>query len=33
MIAGVSLSNAYFRLHEGSIKSPQIVEFLKALVK
>jgi len=33
MIAGISLSNAYFRLHEGSIKSPQIVEFLKALVK
>jgi transposase len=33
MIAGVSLSSAYFRLHEGSIKSPQIVEFLKALVK
>jgi len=33
MIAGVTLSNAYFRLHEGSIKSPQIVEFLTALVK
>lgn len=33
MIAGVSRSNVYFRLHEGSIKSPQIVEFLKALVK
>lgn len=33
MIAGVSLTSAYFRLHEGSIKSPQIVEFLKALVK
>jgi transposase len=33
MIAGLSLTNAYFRLHEGSIKSAQIVEFLKALVK
>lgn len=33
MIAGVSLSNAYFRLHEGTIKSEQVVEFLKALVK
>lgn len=31
MIAGVSLTNAYFRLHEGSIKSAQIVEFLQAL--
>jgi len=33
MIAGVSLSNAYFRLHEGAIKSEQIVAFLKALIK
>lgn len=33
MIAGVSLTNVYFRLHPGTIKSPQIVEFLKALVK
>lgn len=33
MVDGVSLSNATFRLHEGSIKSPRIVEFLKALVK
>lgn len=33
MIAGVTISNAFFRLHEGTIKSPQIVEFLKALVK
>lgn len=31
MIAGVSFTNAYFRLHEGSIKSAQIVEFLQAL--
>ncbi|TXF11865.1 hypothetical protein FR698_08805 [Pelomicrobium methylotrophicum] len=29
MIAGVSFTNAYFRLHEGSIKGPQIVEFLR----
>jgi hypothetical protein len=33
MIAGVSLSDAYFRLHEGAIKSEQIVAFLKALIK
>lgn len=33
MIAGVSFTNAFFRLHEGTIKSPQIVEFLKALMK
>lgn len=33
MIAGVSSANAYFRLHEGTIKSRQIVDFLKALVK
>lgn len=33
MIAGVSFTNAYFRLHEGAIRSTQIVEFLKALVK
>jgi len=32
MIAGVSVTNAYFRLHRGTIKAPQIVEFLKALV-
>lgn len=33
MIAGVSLGNACFGLHEGSIKNPQIVEFLKALAR
>ena len=32
MIAGVTIRNAYFRLHPGSIKAPQIVAFLKALV-
>ena len=32
MIAGVSFTNAYFRLHPGTIKAPQIVAFLKALV-
>lgn len=32
MIAGVSFSNVYFRLHPGTIKAPQIVAFLKALV-
>ncbi|TXF13602.1 IS630 family transposase [Pelomicrobium methylotrophicum] len=33
MIAGVSFTNAYFRLHEGSIKSAQIVDFLEELVR
>lgn len=33
MIAGMSFSNTYFRLHEGAIKSEQIVAFLKALIK
>lgn len=33
MIAGVSFTNAYFRLHAGTIKSPQIVGFLKALAR
>jgi transposase len=33
MIAGVSKTSAYFRLHEGAIKSEQIVAFLKALIE
>lgn len=32
MIAGVSFTNTWFRLHPGTIKAPQIVAFLKALV-
>jgi transposase len=31
VIAGISCWRFYFRLHSGSIRSPQIVEFLKAL--
>jgi len=31
VIAGISAWRFYFRLFNGSIKSPQIVEFLKAL--
>jgi transposase len=31
MIAGLTRSNCVFRLHEGSIKKEQVVEFLKAL--
>ena len=31
VIAGISYCRFYFRLFNGSIKSPQIVEFLKAL--
>lgn len=33
IIAGLSRMSCYFRMHDGSIKSPQIVEFLKALAK
>lgn len=33
MIAGVSADKAYFRLHEGAIRSEQVVDFLKALLK
>jgi transposase len=31
LIAGISLWNFYFRIHAGSIKSAQVVEFLRAL--
>lgn len=31
LIAGLSLKQCMFRLHEGTIRSAQIVEFLKAL--
>lgn len=31
LIAGISLWNFYFRIHAGSIKSPQVVEFLRVL--
>jgi hypothetical protein len=31
VIAGPSRANCLFRLHEGSIKKEQIVEFFKAL--
>jgi transposase len=30
-IAGITLWNCYFRLFEGSIKSPQVIEFLNHL--
>ncbi len=30
-IAGLSLTDCLFRLHEGAIRSPQIVQFLRAL--
>lgn len=31
LIAGLSLWRFYFRIHAGSIKSPQVVEFLRGL--
>ena len=31
LIAGVTIANFYFRFFHGSIKAPQLVEFLKAL--
>ena len=33
IIAGLSRVSCYFRMHDGSVNSPQIVEFLKALMK
>ncbi len=32
-IAGLTFWNFYFRLYPGAVKSPQVVEFLKALVR
>ena len=33
LIAGVTVANFYFRFFQGAIKSPQLVEFLKALTR
>jgi hypothetical protein len=33
MIAGLTIAHCVFRLHEGAIRSAQVVEFLKALRK
>lgn len=33
LIAGVTIANFYFRFFHGSIKAPQLVEFLKALAR
>jgi transposase len=33
MIAGMSFTSALFRWHEGTIKSAQLVEFLKTLLR
>ena len=32
-IAGVTLWNFYFRLYAGSVKGPQVVDFLQALLR
>ena len=32
-MAGLTTWNFYFRLYPGSVKSPQVVDFLKALVR
>lgn len=32
-VAGITSWNFYFRLYPGSVKSPQVVEFLQALVR
>ena len=32
VIAGITLWNFYFQIHAGSIKSPQVIDFLKALL-
>ena len=31
--AGITFSNFYFRLYEGTIKSPEVVDFLQALLR
>jgi len=31
--AGITFFNFYFRLYEGTIKSPQVVDFLQALLR
>ena len=33
MIAGLSLWNFYFQIHPGAIKGPQVVEFLRHLMR
>lgn len=33
VIAGMTLWNFYFQIHPGSIKGPQVVEFLQALLR
>ena len=33
VIAGITLWNFYFQIHAGSIKSPQVIDFLKALLR
>lgn len=33
VIAGITILNFYFRLHDGAVKSPQVVEFLGLLLR
>jgi transposase len=33
VIAGITLWNFYFQIHPGAIKSPQVIEFLKTLLR
>jgi transposase len=33
VVAGLTVVNFYFRLYAGSVKSPQVVDFLRALVR
>ena len=33
VIAGITVLNFYFRLHDGAVKSPQVVEFLGLLLR
>ena len=32
-VAGLTMWNFYFRIYAGSVKSPQVVEFLEALAR
>jgi hypothetical protein len=33
VVAGLTVLNFYFRLYAGSVKAPQAVDFLRALVR
>jgi len=32
-VAGITFYNFYFRLYPGTVKSPQVIDFLEALLQ